>query len=272
MSVAEYKVALITGATDGMGRVVARLLGRAGYIVLVHGRDEARGEGLVEEICEHGALARFMPCDLASLEAVRKFARELNAHFKRIDLLINNAGIGTGPDGASREESVDGLELRFAVNYLAGYLLTRLLLDSVKAAAPARIINVASDGQAPIDFSDVMLERSYSGYFAYCRSKVAEIMFTFDLAEELKDAGVTVNAMHPGAFMDTTMVRQMGHPVVDSIYEGANHVFELATHPKFDSVTGRYINRGVEMRAQEQCYEIEARRKLRKLTDKLVGL
>ena len=129
-----------------------------------------------------------------------------------------------------------------------------------------------STGQEPIDFSDLMLDRSYSGYFAYCRSKVAMVMFTIDLAQELKDAGVTVNTMHPGAFMNTTMVRQMNHPVVDSIDEGANYVFELATHRKFDGVSGRYFNRGIDTAAKEQCYDVEARCKLREVSEKLVVL
>ena len=272
MSAASRKIAVITGATDGMGRVVAPMLARAGYLVVVHGRDAQRGKAAVDAIAADGGQARFMACDLASMKDVRRFAGELNASFDRIDLLINNAGIGTGPDDAPREVSADGFERRFAVNYLAVYLLTRLVLDKVKAAAPARIVNVASNGQEPLDFSDVMLERSYSGYFAYCRSKVAEVMFTLDLAEELKGAGVTVNAMHPGDYMDTTMVRVMKHAVVESVDAGANYLCELATHPKFAGVTGRYIDRGVDKRAKEQCYDVAARRQLRELSNKLVGL
>ncbi|MFN8486808.1 MAG: SDR family NAD(P)-dependent oxidoreductase [Caldilineaceae bacterium] len=272
MSEPTSKIAILTGATDGMGRLVARLLGKAGYLVVVHGRDRARGMAVIDQITRAGGQARFMPCNLASLQDVKRFAAELNATLPHINVLINNAGIGTGPEGAPREVSADGLELRFAVNYLAGYLLTKLLLDKVKAAAPARIVNVASDGQEPIDFSDVMLERMYSGYYAYCRSKVAEVMMTIDFAEELKDTGVTVNTMHPGSFMDTTMVRQMNHPVVESIEAGANYVFELATHPKFAGVTGHYFNRGIDARAQAQCYDPQARRQLRELSDRLVGL
>lgn len=272
MPSAERKIAVITGATDGMGRVAAPLLAKAGYLVVVQGRDAARGKEVVDKIGAAGAEALFIACDLASLKDIRRFAAGLNEKFDRIDVLINNAGIGTGPDGAPREVSADGFERRFAVNYLAGYLLTRLVLDKVKAAAPARIVNVASDGQEPIDFADVMLEKFYSGESAYCRSKVALIMFTMDIAEELEGSGVTVNTMHPGAYMDTTMVRQMKHAVVDSVDDGANYLVELATHSKFEGVTGRYINRGVDTRAKEQCYDAEARRKLRELSNKLVGL
>lgn len=270
--VSERKIAIVTGGTDGMGRVVAPMLAKAGFHVVVHGRSAERGQAVVEEIARQGGSAEFMACNLASLADVRRFAGALRERFERIHLLINNAGIGTGPDDAPREVSADGLELRFAVNYLAGFLLTRLLLDRVTAAAPARIINVASDGQEPIDFDDVQLERSYSGYFAYCRSKVAEIMATLDLAEELKDAGVSVNTMHPSSFMDTTMVRVMRHAPVESLDIGAGHLFDLATNPKFDGVTGRYLNRGVDMPANAQCYDSAARRRLRALSNQLTGL
>jgi NAD(P)-dependent dehydrogenase (short-subunit alcohol dehydrogenase family) len=272
MSAKKSKIAVITGATDGMGRVVAPLLAKAGYFVVVQGRNETRGKAVVDEITNAGGEVRFMACNLASIDDVKRFAGDLNAEFGHIDVLINNAGVGTGPEGATREVSADGLELRFAVNYLAGFLLTRLVLEKVKAAAPARIVNVASAGQEPLDFSNLQLERDYSGYFAYCRSKVALIMFTLDLAEEVKDAGVMVNTMHPGAYMDTAMVREMKHEVVDSVDEGANFVLDLATHPKFDDVTGRYIDRGVDRRAEEQCYDREARRKLREISNKLAGL
>jgi len=272
MSAKKSKIAVITGATDGMGRVVAPLLAKAGYFVVVHGRSETRGKEVVDEITKAGGDVRFMASNLASIKDVQRFAGNLNVEFDHVDVLINNAGIGTGPEGAPREVSADGLELRFAVNYLAGFLLTRLLLEKVKAASAARIVNVASAGQEPLDFSNLQLERDYSGYFAYCRSKVALIMFTLDLAEEVKYAGVTVNAMHPGAYMNTTMVREMKHEVVDSIEAGANFAFELATHPKFGGVTGRYFDRGVDTRAQEQCYDKEARRNLREISNKLAGL
>lgn len=269
---AHRKIAVLTGGTDGMGRVAAPLLAKTGCFVVVQGRDGARGKAVVDRIKAAGGDACFMACDLASLMDVRRFASELSAKFDRVDVLINNAGIGTGPDNAPREVSADGLERRFAVNYLAVFLLTRLLLDKIKTAAPSRIVNVASDGQEPIDFSDVMLEKNYSGYFAYCRSKVAEIMFTIDLADELKDTGVTVNAMHPGSYMDTTMVRVMKHAVVESVDDGARFLVELATDRKFDGVTGRYINRGVDTPAKAQCYDPEARRRLRDLSNKLAGL
>ncbi|MFK0334670.1 SDR family NAD(P)-dependent oxidoreductase [Rhizobium sp. NPDC090275] len=266
------RVAVITGATDGMGRVVAPQLAEAGYHVVVHGRSAERGAEVVDTIKKAGGSAEFMGANLASLADIRRFATELKSRFPKIHLFINNAGIGTGPEDAAREFSDDGLERRFAVNYLSVYLLTRLVQDSVIAAAPSRIVNVASDGQQAIDFSNVQLERDYSGEAAYCRSKVAEIMFTLDLSEELKGKGVTVNTMHPSSFMDTTMVRQMKHAVVESIDVGAGHLADLALNPKFDGVTGRYLNRGVDMPANEQCYDLAARKKLRDLSVELTGI
>ncbi len=266
------RVAVITGATDGMGRVVAPRLAEGGYHVVVHGRSAERGGEVVDEIRKAGGSAEFMAANLASLADIRRFAAELKEKFPKIHLFVNNAGIGTGPEDAPREVSDDGLERRFAVNYLSVYLLTKLVRDSVIAAAPSRIVNVASDGQQPIDFSNVQLEHDYSGEAAYCRSKVAEIMFTLDLSEELKDKGVTVNTMHPSSFMDTTMVRQMKHAVVESIDVGAGHLIDLALNPKFDGVTGRYLNRGVDMPANAQCYDAGARKKLRDLSVELTGI
>ena len=192
------RTALVTGATDGVGRVVAMRLGEAGVRVLVHGRDRARGARVVAEIVGGGGRAEFMHADLAALAEVRGLAEAVQARTDRLEILISNAGVGTGGAGAPRRTSADGYELRFAVNYLAGFLLTRLLLTLLRASAPARIVNVASAGQRPIDFDDVMLTRGYSGARAYCQSKLAQIMSTIDLAEELRGSGVSVHALHPG--------------------------------------------------------------------------
>jgi NAD(P)-dependent dehydrogenase (short-subunit alcohol dehydrogenase family) len=265
--VSDQKVIVLTGATDGMGRVAAPRLAKAGYFIFAQGRDETRGKAVIKEIEAAGGEGRFMPCNLASLKDVCRFAAEVAKLAPNISVLINNAGIGTGPDDAPREESADGFERRFAVNYLSHYLLTKLFKDKVTD----RIINVASAGQEPVDFNDVMLTKMYSGYYAYCRSKLAQIMMTIDLAEEMKSRGVTVNAMHPGAYMNTAMVRHMGHEVVDSVDEGAQHMLDLATHPKFAKVTGRYIAQGLDTAARPQAYDASARKQLRDISDKLIG-
>src|SRR5262249_25650898 len=157
------KTALITGATDGVGRVVAKRLAAQGWRVLTHGRNEERGETLVREIEQAGGQATFLRADFASLVEVRKLADGVQAETGELQPLINNAGIGSVGDKPGRQESVDGHELRFAVNYLAGYLLTSCVLSCLAKGAPSRIVNVTSAGQQAIEFGDVDLTRSYSG-------------------------------------------------------------------------------------------------------------
>jgi len=266
------KTALVTGSTDGVGRLVAKRLGEMGAHVLVHGRNRDRGERLVAEIEAGGGRAELLLADLAALSEVRALAEAVRRRTDRLDILINNAGIGTGRPGAPRETSADGHELRFAVNYLAGFLLTHLLLPLLKKSAPARIVNVASAGQQPIDFADVMLERGYSGARAYCQSKLAQIMFTFDLAEDLRGSGVTVNALHPATYMDTTMVRGAGVTPISTVEEGAEAILYLATSPALEGRSGLYFDGLREARAHPQAYDAEARRRLKALSLQLTGL
>ena len=266
------RTALITGATDGVGRVVARALAQQGWRVLVHGRDRPRGEALAREIEQAGGSAAFLAADLASLAEVRRLADEVKKQTGRLDLLINNAGIGSVGSAPGRQTSADGHELRFAVNYLAGFLLTHLLLPLLKAGAPARIVNVASAGQQAIDFSDVMLTRGYSGGGAYRQSKLAQILFTVDLAHELEGSGVIANALHPSTYMNTTMVRQSGTTPISTVEDGAAAILQLAVSPALDGKSGLYFNVLREARADPQAYDAEARRRLRALSLKLVGL
>lgn len=269
------KTALVTGATDGVGRVVARQLGKDGWRVLVHGRDRRRGEALVQEIKQSGGSATFLAADFASLAEVRRLAEEVSQIIDRLDLLINNAGIGTAGNMPGRQTSADGHELRFAVNYLAGFLLTHLLLPLLEATAPAalaRIVNVSSAGQQAIDFSDVMLTRHYSGVAAYCQSKLAQIMFTIDLAEELKGRGVTANALHPSTYMNTTMVAQSGVSPMSKVEDGAAAILKLAVSPALEGRSGLYFNVQNEARANPQAYDSQARQRLRALSAELTGL
>src|SRR5262245_25466198 len=200
---------LITGATSGLGRYIAFELVRSGHDVLAHGRNAGRTERLVAELRTEGEAEGFV-ADLASLAQVRRLGEEVAAAHPRLDVLINNAGVGGGPRGSGREVSADGHELRLAVNYLAPVALTRALLPQLKAGAPARIVNVGSAGQEPLDFDDPELTRGYGGMSAYCRSKFALAAHTFALAEELGDSGVSVNVLHPATYMDTAMVREGG--------------------------------------------------------------
>jgi NAD(P)-dependent dehydrogenase (short-subunit alcohol dehydrogenase family) len=268
----KQRTALVTGATDGVGRVVAGELGRQGWRVLAHGRNRERGLALVREIEQAGGQAAFLAADLSSLAEVRRLAEAVSKTTDRLDLLINNAGIGTTGDRPGRQTSQDGHELRFAVNYLAGFLLTRLLLPLLKAAAPARIVNVSSAGQQAIDFDDVMLSRRYSGSDAYRQSKLAQIMFTIDLADELKDAGIIANALHPSTYMNTTMVKQSGVSPMSKVETGAGAILQLAVSPGLEGRSGLYFNVMNEARANPQAYDAKARRQLRELSFKLTGL
>ena len=196
----------------------------------------------------------------------------MRARTDRLDILVNNAGIGTAGQGARRQVNADGYELRFAVNYLAGFLLTSELLPLIAASAPARIVNVASAGQQAVDFGDVMLTRSYDGVRAYCQSKLAQILFTVDLAEHLKGSGVTVNALHPASYMNTTMVRQAGVTPWSSVETGADAILNLATSPALEGRSGLYFDGLRESRADAQAYDARARQQLRSLSLDLVGL
>lgn len=265
------KTALITGSTDGVGRMVAERLGAEGWRILVHGRDRGRGAEVVANIKKSGGAAEFLQADLASLAEVRHLAEAVQQATKRLDLFISNAGIGTGGPQGARQTSADGYELRFAVNYLSGFLLTHLLLPLLKQSAPARIVNVASLGQQAIDFSDVMLTHGYSGMRAYRQSKLAQILSTIDLASELKGSKVTVNALHPATFMDTKMVREFGTPR-STVEEGADAILKLAIGPEMQGRSGLYFNGQQEAQADAQAYDAHAREQLRLLSLELVGL
>ena len=272
MTALQGKTALVTGSTDGVGRVVAERLAGAGARVLVHGRDRARGERVVADIEAGGGTAEFLAADLSSLAEVRRLAEAVARAADRLDILINNAGVGTGGGGGRRQTSTDGYELRFAVNYLAGFLLTHLLLPMIKDSAPARIVNVSSLGQQAIDFDDVMLTHGYSGSRAYCQSKLAQIMFTIDLAQELEGTGVTVNALHPATYMDTGMVRAAGVTPISSVAEGAEAILNLALSEKLAGLSGAYFNGLREAKALAQAYDADARRCLRAMSLELTGL
>jgi NAD(P)-dependent dehydrogenase (short-subunit alcohol dehydrogenase family) len=264
------KVILVTGSTDGVGRWVARRLAAEGARVLIHGRSVARGEAVVADIVKGGGAATFLPANLSSLAEVRQLAEAVKRETGRLDVLVNNAGIGTA--GTGREVSPDGFELRFAVNYLAGFLLTRLLLPLIEASHPARIVNVASAGQQSIDFSDPMITRDFSGGRAYRQSKLAQILFTIDLAEELKRRGVTVNALHPATYMATTMVRLSGVSPMSTVEEGGEAILALVASPAAEGVTGRYFNGRHEAHADAQAYDAGARKRLRALSFEAVGM
>jgi NAD(P)-dependent dehydrogenase (short-subunit alcohol dehydrogenase family) len=265
------KTVLVTGSTDGLGKEVARQLGALGAFVIVHGRNPERGEEVVRTIRSAGAGdAAFHRADFGSLEGVNAFAEEILETYDRLDVLINNAA---AVSGAERQTSADGHELAFAVNYLAHFLLTYRLLPLLEASAPARVVNVSSMGQTPIDFTDVMMERTYNPGDAYRRSKLAQIMFTIDLAAELDaEHYVTVNSLHPARSMNTARVINGGFRPLSSVEEGAEATMQLAVSPALAGRSGLYFNGLNEAQANAQAYDVEARARLRALSFELAKL
>ena len=264
---------LITGATSGLGFALAEALAEKGATVLLHGRDIKRGRAVLDEIRQKtgNEKLQFYCADLASLKETSQLARQVAAEQPRLDILVNNAAVGFGKNSSKRETSQDGYELRFAVNYLAPYLLVQELLPKLKASAPARIVNVASVGQAPLNFEDIMSERGYSGVTAYRQSKLAMIAWTFDLAAELASTGVTVNALHPASLMPTKLVLEAGWSVMSTVEEGLEATMRLVADPALDGVSGKYFDGLREAKANSQAYDLEVRRELAQVTEGLIA-
>lgn len=260
-------LALVTGSTSGLGREVARRLARRGFHVLAHGRSRERGRALVEEIREETeGSGEFHRADFASLDDARSLVETLRDEHDHLDLLVNNAGVY--PDG--RRVTDDGYELGFQVNHLAHFLLTLELLPLLRSGGAARIVNVSSGAQEAMDFDDPMLERGYSDARSYAQSKLAQVLFTFELARELDEDDVRVVALHPATYMDTRMVRELDVEPRTSVEEGADAVMRLITDPDVES--GRYFDGPDPARPHEQAYDAEARRRLWELSEELVGL
>lgn len=263
------KTALVTGSTDGLGRDVARRLAAAGAHVMITGRSAERGEALAAEINKSGkGSAKFYAADLASLKEVNRLADQVERDTKRLDLLINNAGVGLLLD-STRRFSVEGYEMHFAVNHLAHHLLTKRLLPLVVAAAPSRIINVSSGSQTAIDFDDVMMANGYNGRRGYAQSKLAQVMMTVEMAPDLERQGVLTYSLHPATTMGTTMALALGATPRSTIAEGVESVVNaiVTTEP-----TGTYFNQLKPVKGHAQAYDPEAQVKLREVSDRLTGL
>ena len=260
---------LVTGATDGLGKRVASELAGRGATVLLHGRSRERLEATFEEVRQQTGSEKLRTylADFSSLGEVRDLAGRILSDEEGLDVLINNAGI----IARERRESKDGYELTFTVNYLAHFLLTRLCLPLLKDTTPARIVNVASAGQSTVDFSNLMLEQDYDAMRAYTQSKLAQIIFTFELAEHLQDTGVAVNALHPASLMDTKMVQGTFGYTMSTVEEGAEAVVRLAVSSEVEGITGRYFDGTREARANRQAYDPQVRKKLWALSEVLCG-
>jgi NAD(P)-dependent dehydrogenase (short-subunit alcohol dehydrogenase family) len=263
---AGQRVVFITGSTDGLGREVAMRLAEGGAHVIVHGRNRERGAQVVEEIMRGGkGTARFYAADLASLAQVRALADTILRDYPRIDVLVNNAGVWMSEN--RRALSADGHEMHFAVNYLAGYVLTRALLPRLVQSAPARIINVASTAQQPIDFADVMLERGYSDGRGYAQSKLAQVRVTKDLAAELAGRNIIVAALHPATMMNTTMVLSRQATPRATVEQGAAAVMHLIGDPGIGN--GEYYSGTTIGRPNAQALDSAARAQLKRLSEDL---
>lgn len=265
----DRRVILITGSTGGLGREVALAMGGDDTHVIVHGRDLERGLEVVGALREMGSTSAFYRADLAGIDEVRRLGEAILRDYDRVDVLVNNAGIWLSGDD-TRYESPDGYELSLAVNYLSGFLLTHMLLPIIPDGPESRVVNVASGAQSPIDFDDPMIEEDYSGGRSYGQSKLSQILFTFDLAQQVADRGIVVGALHPATLMDTDMVLEAGVQPRSTVEEGRDAVVHLIRSTDIES--GQYFNGTEPARAHDQAYDEEARRQLRELSEDWTGL
>ena len=255
---------LVTGATAGIGADAAARLAAGGAHVLVHGRSSERVQARVTELRAAGGTADGLVADLASLADVADLARRISGP---LDALINNAGVGFGANRRARETSRDGFELRFAVNYLAPFVLTHGLLAR---GLPTRgVVNVASVGQQALDLTDLQTERAYDGVRAYCRSKLALIMFTLDLARDRP--ALASDALHPGTYLDTGMVRDAGVTPLGPASQGVDSIVHVLDAALDQHTSGAYFNQQHLARADEQAYDAAVRSALHARTIELVS-
>jgi len=264
---------LITGSTDGLGKQVALALAKQGASVILHGRNELKGEKTLNEIISLSGNnnVRYFNADLASLSEVRELAESVKHYYPRLDMLINNAGIYLTDD--VRKISREGFELNWAVNYLAPFLLTHLLLPLLKQTEITKIINVSSGAQFEFDFNNIMLEHDYTSRRAYAQSKHALIMFTFTLASQLKDSRIRVNALHPEKLMNTKMVLDAFGSSETTIEMGVDNVLYVATASENDNITGAYFDKKQITPARyQQAYDIIALDKLYRMSKEWVKI
>lgn len=264
-------VILVTGSTDGIGKQTALELARTGAKVLLHGRNPARGNAVLDEIKEHSKNEnlRLFIADFASLSQVRRFAEKVYDNEERLDVLVNNAGIYM----RDRQLTEDGFETTFAVNHLAPFLLTNLLLDLLKKSAPARIINVSSMAHEGVrlDFDDLQGKKRYAPYDAYSKSKLANLLFTYELARRLDNSGVTVNALHPGVIATKMLRSSFGSFGGQPVKEGAARIAYLIDAPGTEKFSGKYFVNDKEQKSSSISLDVKLQQKFWKLSEEMVG-
>jgi NAD(P)-dependent dehydrogenase (short-subunit alcohol dehydrogenase family) len=278
------RIVMVTGATAGIGKVTALEIARLGATVIAVGRDEAKGRDVVAMIKRQTGNPNvdYLLADLSSIEQTKALAEHYRATHDRLHVLVNNVGAIF----MARSESVDGIENTFALNHLVGYfLLTNLLLDVIKASAPARIVNVSSRAhfQAQMDFEDLELREGYSGFKAYSNSKLANLLFTYELARRLEGTGLTANALHPGMAATNFGVTNNSGPLwrimrrvlnlfAISEAEGAQTSIYLATSPEVEGVSGKYYEKSRPERSSEASYNEADQKRLWEISERMLGL
>ncbi len=279
------RTALVTGASLGIGKETAAALAGMGARVVMVARDPGRGQAALADVKRQSGRddVDLMLADLSSLEQIRRLAPEFRSKYDRLHILVNNAGA----HNYDRQVTVDGYEMTFAVNHLAHFLLTKLLLDVIEASAPARIVNVSSGAHVGghVNFEDLNGERGYSGMRAYGQSKLANVLFTYELARRLEGRGVTANALHPGVVRTGfgrnnagvvgtlfTMAQIVGRPFYITPEQGAQTSIYLAASPEVEGVTGKYFYRCREKQSNAESYDNDVARRLWEVSEQMIGL
>ena len=277
----DRNVCLVTGGTSGIGRAVAVQLAQQGATVLLTGRDRARGEAAVTEIRGQGGSAEFLPADFASLASVRALADEVRRRHDRLHVLVNNAGFVSGK---TRRLTGDGFEETFAVNHLATFLLTGLLRDLLTASAPARVVTVSSDAHRALrglDFDNLQCERRYKPILAYSQSKLANVLFTYELARRLEGSGVTATCLHPGVVRTGIwqaasgmlgVIARLAQVFMISPQKSGAYVVRLAVDPALAGVSGRYFNCHKELPSSPASHDPQAAARLWEMSERMAGL
>jgi NAD(P)-dependent dehydrogenase (short-subunit alcohol dehydrogenase family) len=280
------KIVLITGATNGIGKAAALALAKLGAVVVIVGRSPTRTEAVMREIAvkAHSKHVESFIADLSSPAEVRRLAEEFKRNYSRLDVLINNAGAIF----SKRQETPDGLEMTFALNHLSYFLMTNLLIDELRSAAkaegkPARVVNVSSGAHfaATLDFDNLQNKRLYNGWRAYAASKLANVLFTYELARRVNVGEIVANAVHPGTvatgfaregFGLTNLFFALARPFLLSPEQGADTPVYLATAPEVEGVTGKYFQERRSLKSSFVSYDETTARRLWDASVQLTGL